>query len=377
MKLQILLPLIFSIISTVNSGAITSEDNIFEQVFADPQMKPLRNIFEYGWLILNQLEFCLFPKEQTWNYSYFHQFLRQYGLNQENLDDALDTVKLQEKPLVKFQEPRIPRKTHRVWITHSLNPTECHDSVKNPQLFEEILNTNRVLDQSASINSGKWEHYLWTNDKSAIPKTVKWFEQNGIKVRELRELPSYDLIFDRMIEEYSVGKFAAAADVARMIIMNDEGGLYLDIDSYFASFDDDWLYYFDSIFWKDRLRFDSLVLFNYQFLSKPNHPVSQEYLKLFKISYTNPEHLKKCYIKTKGITLWETGPFIFTIAFILGAQKNGNRDFVMFPQNTNEDQVYSFYDTKSQPIDLKFHGYSIGLGSWIDDYADTLIFGFE
>jgi len=70
-----------------------------------------------------------------------------------------------------------------------------------------------------------------------------------------------------------------------MIIILDEGGLYLDIDSYIKSFDDSWIYYFDSIFWKDVLRFRNLVLFNYQFLAKPHHPVTYEYLRLFRESY--------------------------------------------------------------------------------------------
>jgi len=31
---------------------------------------------------------------------------------------------------------------------------------------------------------------------------VEWFESNGMKVRELKTLPSYDGVYDKMIKEY-------------------------------------------------------------------------------------------------------------------------------------------------------------------------------
>lgn len=76
-----------------------------------------------------------------------------------------------------------------MWITDSVNPTEMLDSITEPKIYEELLNTNNVLDNSGPH---KWEHYFWTNDRKAIPRTVKWFEDHGMIVRETHELPSYD-----------------------------------------------------------------------------------------------------------------------------------------------------------------------------------------
>jgi mannosyltransferase OCH1-like enzyme len=92
---------------------------------------------------------------------------------------------------------------------------------------------------------------------------VKWFEDNGHVVRELKELPSYDEVIGKSMDEYTEFRFGAAADIVRQVIIYDEGGLYLDIDAFIREWDNEWLHYFDSIYWKDVLKFDSLVVFTY------------------------------------------------------------------------------------------------------------------
>lgn len=101
----------------------------------------------------------------------------------------------------------------------------------------------------------KWEHYLWTNDKKAIPETVRWFESNGFIVKELSELSKsvYDEQIQSIIEEYAAQKFAAAADIARFAILNEHGGFYMDMDFGPLLWDNEILYYFDSIQWRESL----------------------------------------------------------------------------------------------------------------------------
>jgi len=47
-----------------------------------------------------------------------------------------------------------------------------------------------------------------------------------------------------------------------------------------------------------------------------------------------PVHIKYCYADTKGITLWETGPFFLTIAYLKGAYLNGLQNICLEPENT-------------------------------------------
>lgn len=131
------------------------------------------------------------------------------------------------------------------------------------------------------------------------------------------------------MDEYTEFRFGAAADIMREVIIYDEGGLYLDIDAFIQVWDDEWLYYFDSIYWKDVLKFDPLVVFTYQFLSVAHHPIQKIWIDLFKESYTlpydrKPVHVKPCLDKSKFNTLWETGPFFLTIAYCKGAYQGNN-----------------------------------------------------
>eukprot|EP00347_Sterkiella_histriomuscorum_P018359 403345806 len=381
-KFLLAITLAFFIQKSSQSHIIEGHDNFFELFFSNnPELKAMRPVIELGWTLLNQFDFCLFPKEQSWSETFWVAFLRHYGLSTEMVEDYLNTEAKLQIPYQKKQgdEPRIPRKTHRVWVTDSINPTECMDSVKNDLVFQELLETNNALEATGH----KWEHYLWTNDIKAIPKTVKWFEEHGMKVRELHTLPSYDEVITKSMDKYMEFRFGAAADIARQVILYDEGGLYLDIDAFIKEWDDKWLYYFDSLYWKDVLEFENLIVFTYQFLTIPHHPIQKAYLDYFKESYVaswanKPVHIKFCYADTKGITLWETGPFFLTLAYLKGAYQGTNQDICLFPENTNSTQIYTIKDAtdNNSPVDLKYWGYQIGLGSWGDDFTDTLMLGF-
>lgn len=129
----------------------------------------------------------------------------------------------------RHDAPRIPLKTHRVWITNSMKGTEMLDSIGNNQTFlNEIVRSNQVLDD----DNHKWTHYFWTNDVKAIPRTVAWFKQNGFIVKELRELSekAFDKTLQRILKDYQSERFGAAADIARFAILLEEGGFYKDMD---------------------------------------------------------------------------------------------------------------------------------------------------
>ena len=79
---------------------------------------------------------------------------------------------------------------------------------------------------------------FWTNDKTAIPRTVAWFASHGMQVRDTHDLPSYDAIIAQAMDEYTEFRFAAAADIIRLVILNDIGGLYMDIDASIQVWDD-------------------------------------------------------------------------------------------------------------------------------------------
>jgi len=50
----------------------------------------------------------------------------------------------------------------------------------------------------------KWEHYFWTNDKKAIPESVKWMEEHGFIIREVKELKNFDSTWSAILDNYLV-----------------------------------------------------------------------------------------------------------------------------------------------------------------------------
>ena len=84
------------------------------------------------------------------------------------------------------ETPRIPYFTHRVWLTDPWDPSEMGDVITEQAYYDRMTSTNKVLEESTPEN--KWTHYLWTIDKSLIPKTVRYFETEGYEVRDMRDL---------------------------------------------------------------------------------------------------------------------------------------------------------------------------------------------
>ena len=179
----------------------------------------------------------------------------------------------------RAEQPRIPLKTHRMWIKHPVISIEMRYSVKNDTIFDEILATNRALDD----DNHTWEHYFWTNDAKAIPETVKWFKDNGFIIMELRDLPKnvYDPVLEGLVDSYLEERFGAASDIIRFMILYVYGGFYLDMDYFVRKFDNEILYYFDSI--HTRHRYYINIIFNtYGLLVAPYHPETKVYLDIMR-----------------------------------------------------------------------------------------------
>ena len=154
---------------------------------------PLKEIkflsqFEIPWLFLYYQDYCVLPSLSLYSENFWGAFMRQYGVTDlTELSRLTNTHQLlKDSKLKRSDQPRIPKKTHRVWITHNESPREVLDKIQDPRIFEMLQKTNQALEG--------WEHNFWVLDKKAIPRSVAWFEANGVRVREIKELPNYDPI---------------------------------------------------------------------------------------------------------------------------------------------------------------------------------------
>ncbi len=78
--------------------------------------------------------------------------------------------------------PKIPRILHHVWVTNEETKKEIPK-----EDIQHVLDTDKIFSQSKQ----RWEHIVWTNDKSLIPNSVKELESKGVQVRELTEIKKY------------------------------------------------------------------------------------------------------------------------------------------------------------------------------------------
>ncbi len=120
------------LVTIILSVSNISGTNIIETTLEKEEFKKVKGPIEIAWILLNQFDFCILTKESTWNKSFFVAFLRQYGLDLPEFEKCMDTPRsLESRPLKKSAEVRVPRISHRVWVTDSLNPTEMLDSIND------------------------------------------------------------------------------------------------------------------------------------------------------------------------------------------------------------------------------------------------------
>lgn len=168
-----------------------------------------------------------------------------------------------------------------------------------------------------------WEFNFWTWDKTSIPLTVAWMESIGYKTREIKELPSFPKYEQILREKIEDGDSAgAAADIARVIIALDEGGLYLDLDFFIEDWSIELNHLFDFVgFGTHDFGLGHAVTNNMGFMAKPHHPVSYKYLQLIydQIYHNDPANRTfnkfDCWNGIAGVTIYDTGPFTFAVGF--------------------------------------------------------------
>jgi hypothetical protein len=104
-------------------------------------------------------------------------------------------------------------------------------------------------------------------------------EDIGYVVRELSELKVFNNVLLEALDDYiETDRVGAAADFVRMAINYEVGGFYIDLDFWLIEWDMNINKIFDFFGFKC-VEFNSYVLFTWGFLSRPNHPIHENYLK--------------------------------------------------------------------------------------------------
>jgi ankyrin repeat protein len=221
-------------------------------------------------------------------------------------------------------EAKIPLITHHIWLTNINNPKELTEHMKS-----------WAKNSKAKLND-KWEHYFWVNSKDALPETVKALSEAGFIFKEVSELGEIYLQneYQKAVEER---KFGLASDMLRYEILNKHGGLYFDTD--YELVNDFSKLHYNSDFYVGNEPFGDLMLGNAIIGSKKDHIIITkilEHIKTWSNNETAPKLLNKC--NNFDQTLYITGPFAISKAFIENSGEDGNVDLIIHPES-----IYSMH----------------------------------
>lgn len=119
----------------------------------------------------------------------------------------------------------------------------------------------------------KWTHYLWTNDKNLIPSTIALFESAGVIVRNIHELNFDERTLEMEAAFYKAEQTGQIADMYRLVILREYGGVYMDVDFKFSEWDLNAHYYLNFFTYANHVMGQFYHLGNDLLHVSPHHPV--------------------------------------------------------------------------------------------------------
>ena len=163
--------------------------------------------------------------------------IKDYDMDRIFPQENLDNNNLKQKPLYNLDlstcsdnsQLKIPKKLHYVWFSSNgyTDETDQENKFKdhNKYLYENLYKTKG------------WDHYLWTNDEKLIPQSAKIeLAAKGVKILSIDSLNTPDATTKvksliQASKQFAEEKlFGLSTDIARYLIMQKEGGIYIDGD---------------------------------------------------------------------------------------------------------------------------------------------------
>ncbi|MBU0744723.1 MAG: hypothetical protein KKE11_05080 [Gammaproteobacteria bacterium] len=248
----------------------------------------------------------------------------------------------------KSSEPRVPRIVNYVWLTND---------VQRRELFSEDI-ANVIKTKKFFAQSGKeWQHIVWTNDKTLIPKSVEKLEAEGILVREMSEVQGELQLYDEVMNLIEQAKWGMAADALKYDVTYYLGGVCVDVDYCFMQNIEDIIYRYDFYIANSDT--------NNFFIAKPKHAVLNEALRLVKRNLNNPpEHVTLFKNKDVRDKTYRTTVIPFHDAYYRFANSNGTVD-IRYPSKSGSSDNFA-YNGKIDPSSFKEK--DMGMGVFLKQY---------
>lgn len=119
------------------------------------------------------------------------------------------------------------------------------------------------------------------------------------------------------------GAAVKASDIARVALVYELGGFYVDLDLWLSKWDMNLMKIFDHVafaYQEFKSMNISMVTTTYGFMARPNHPVTENYINEYRNEFVNGSrafHLLPCFRDASITALYETGPFRLDHAYFM------------------------------------------------------------
>eukprot|EP00347_Sterkiella_histriomuscorum_P023346 403334996 len=339
---------------------------------------------------MNLHGFCVNQRILTETSAFELYYFNQYGVSFNDIKKIFEDRSAWEWEMqVQFErskngKPQVELKTHRVWVTDPQNPREMLDYLGDLNVMHRMIQTNKILQEGNHY----WEHIFWVNDRKLLPKTVKWLEDNGFIIRELNQLTMDAFVLKRINILIEDGQLVQSADVARNLILAQEGGMYIDTDISIEQWDNEILYASDFIVAQEGFGPHDICLFNNDLLiARKNHPAIIETLNIYKQQFledaktlnTSLLQNHRCFQDVRAIVPFQVGMYLQVTA--IARTWDQMKDSVIFlrkknpiKENVNPTYTISYKDGSEKQVTIIAN--SMDYGHWRDNYYDVLDFGF-
>lgn len=203
-------------------------------------------------------------------------------------------------------ESKIPKIIHYVWLTDLYYPKRF-----TKQGGEFVVHNFNLLNEE---DPGAWSINIWTNNVeflqyiSPLPEVI-----NVIDIQDIRTCHSLSKVVQSFIQEK---EFVSAADLVRLCVLKDIGGLYIDLD---------YIIYGDIIKIHEIFEFYAIIeegkmdwINNGLIASTKNHPIINAAIELYQP--LGSLVIDNCGYKKSSKVCIETGPGLLSIAYYLASK---------------------------------------------------------
>lgn len=250
----------------------------------------------------------------------------------ENVDYKEEDNRVIKDSLKKLDliEEKLPSKLRIPAITHHVYFTEADRKFKLSDFFVEkiIANIQRLNKFDVS-----WKHIIWTNNPQFFPEKLSSLEK--LEIRDINQFNDHSLykLINKALEDSIHNKafLTKAADMTRIMVVNELGGIYQDID---------YEIYNANILFKLMHKFDFLggreaegeksYYGNSFFAAKRHHPILDYAIKkLIANNLAKNKPIYKIYPCNLYDDIYFDGPLNMTLAYFNKSNFEKNKDIIL------------------------------------------------